>query len=193
VSNPTIRLSRPLDGQTYLSTDTADYSCSDAGSGIAANGCVGAVDNGAPLPPTIGVATFTVTATDNVGRSVSVSVTYTVWPWSGFFTPVDNPPTVNVASAGSGVPVKFSLGGNRGLTFLSPGYPASQKVACDSGAPQDAIEQTVSAGSSSLSFDPTTNQYTYVWKTDKSWAGTCRDLTLLFPSGSVKTAHFKFK
>jgi CSLREA domain-containing protein len=193
VSNPTIRLSRPLDGQTYLSTDTADYSCSDAGSGIAANGCVGAVANGAPLPPTNGVATFTVTATDNVGRSVSVSVTYTVWPWSGFFTPVDNPPTVNVASAGSGVPVKFSLGGNRGLTFLSPGYPASQKVACDSGAPQDAIEQTVSAGSSSLSFDPTTNQYTYVWKTDKSWAGTCRDLTLLFPSGSVKTAHFKFK
>jgi hypothetical protein len=193
VGKPTIRLSRPLDGQTYLSTDTADYSCFDAGSGIAANGCVGTVANGAPLPPTNGVATFTVTATDNVGRSVSVSVSYTVWPWTGFFSPIDNPPTINVVKAGSAVPVAFSLGGNRGLTFLTPGYPASQQVACDTGAPQDDVEQTLTAGSSALQFDATTNRYTYVWKTEKSWSGTCRTLTLLFPSGSVKTARFRFK
>src|SRR5262249_25498318 len=177
INPPTIRLSRPLDGQTYLSVDTADYACFDAGSGIAANGCVGTVANGAPLPATNGAVTFTVTATDNVGRTASVSVTYTTWLWGGFFPPVDNPPIVNVASAGSAVPVKFSLGGNRGLSFLAPGYPASQKVACDNGAPQDPIEQTVTAGGSSLTFDSSTNEYTYTWKTDKSWAGTCRDLT----------------
>lgn len=55
------------------------------------------------------------------------------------------------------------------------------------------LRERVPAGSSSLQFDAGSNQYTYVWKTDKSWAGTCRDLTLLFPSGSVKTAQFKFK
>jgi hypothetical protein len=84
VSVPTIRLTRPVDGATYLSGETADFSCSDAGSGIAANGCVGTFANGATLPPTSGVQTFTVTARDNVGRTATVSVTYTVWQFSGF-------------------------------------------------------------------------------------------------------------
>ena len=41
------------------------------------------------------------------------------WPFTGFFSPVDNLPTVNVAKAGSTIPVKFSLGGNRGLGILA--------------------------------------------------------------------------
>jgi hypothetical protein len=55
------------------------------------------------------------------------------------------------------------------------------------------IETTVTAGSSSLQFDAGTGKYTYVWKTDSAWAGTCRDLILLLPSGSLRTAFFKFK
>jgi len=39
----------------------------------------------------------------------------------------------------------------------------------------DVVDQTVTAGSSSLSYDPTTDQYVYVWKMDKSWTG-CRQL-----------------
>jgi hypothetical protein len=38
------------------------------------------------------------------------------YTFTGFFSPVDNPPTVNVAKAGSAIPVKFSLGGNRAWT-----------------------------------------------------------------------------
>jgi hypothetical protein len=37
----------------------------------------------------------------------------------------------------------------------------------------DAVEQTVTAGASSLSYDAASGHYTYVWKTDKSWAGKC--------------------
>jgi hypothetical protein len=119
----------------------------------------------------------------------------TVAPYSfaGFRSPVDGPPTRNLANAGSAIPVKFSLGGDRGLAIFTSGSPASQKVACDGGAPLDIIEETVSAGSSSLKFDPGSDQYTYVWKTDRSWAGTCRSLILHFGNGIEQSATFQFK
>jgi hypothetical protein len=31
-----------------------------------------------------------------------------------------------------------------------------------------------------------------LWKTDKKWAGTCRDLVLKLDDGSVHTARFEF-
>jgi hypothetical protein len=51
----------------------------------------------------------------------------------------------------------------------------------------------VIAGRSSLSFDPATGQYSYIWKTDKGWAGTCRQLILTLDDGSAHKAYFKFK
>ena len=194
-SPPTIRIDQPTNGLVILSGDIfpAAYSCSDGGSGIAAGGCRGTVAVGAPIDATAGTKTFTVTATDNVGRTSTASVTYTVWQFTGFLNPVNNPPTLNVANPGSAIPVKFQLGGNRGLNFLASGYPASQKVSCNADAPLDLIEQTVTAGASSLQYDAGANMYTYVWKTDKSWSGTCRDFTLKLPSGSSRVARFKFK
>ena len=94
--------------------------------------------------------------------------------FSGFFAPVDNPPVFNAVKAGQGVPVTFGLGGDQGLGIFEPGYPVSQPIACDTAAPENAIEETVTAGSSSLTYDPSTEQYTYVWKTAKTWASTCR-------------------
>jgi hypothetical protein len=38
--------------------------------------------------------------------------------FSGFFQPVDNLPTLNIAKAGSAIPVKFSLGGDQGSEHL---------------------------------------------------------------------------
>ena len=38
------------------------------------------------------------------------------------------------------------------------------------------IEQTATAGASGLQYDAASNQYTYVWKTEKAWAGRCRQL-----------------
>jgi Domain of unknown function (DUF4082) len=38
--------------------------------------------------------------------------------FSGFFQPVNNMPTLNVAKAGSAIPVKFSLGGDQGLDIF---------------------------------------------------------------------------
>ena len=56
-----------------------------------------------------------------------------------------------------------------------------------------AIEETVTAGASSLAFSPGSGQYTYVWKTDKAWAGQCRTLVLGFGDGTQQSALFQFK
>ena len=36
-------------------------------------------------------------------------------------------------------------------------------------------------------------QYNYVWKTDKAWAGSCRQLQLKFADGSTQVANFVFR
>jgi hypothetical protein len=122
----------------------------------------------------------------------ATACTLATFNFSGFLQPVDNLPALNQVKAGQAVPVKFSLGGNQGLNILASGSPSSQAIACDSSASLDAIEQTVTAGSSSLSYDATTNTYTYVWKTDKSWANTCRQLKVTLTDGTVHVANFKF-
>lgn len=94
--------------------------------------------------------------------------------------------------AGSAVPLKFSLGGNRGLTIFAAGSPSSQPVTCDTSVPYDGVEQTVTAGGSSLSYHPASDTYAYVWKTQKAWTG-CRKLTLTFADGSVQEAVFEFR
>jgi hypothetical protein len=114
-------------------------------------------------------------------------------PFSGFFSPVDNLPTLNKVKAGSAVPVKFSLGGNRGLAIFSSGYPRSAVTTCDSAAPVDGIEETASPGAAELTYDALTDRYTYVWKTDKAWAGTCRQLVVQFTDGTFHRANFDFR
>jgi hypothetical protein len=145
-------------------------------------------------PHTFGVGTTTVncSATDAHGNTANGSFTVTVnYAWTGFFRPVDNPDTVNSVKAGSAVPVKFSLAGNQGLNIFAANFPVSQRITCDTSDPVDAIEETVTAGGSTLSYDSSLDQYNYVWKTDKSWAGTCRQLTVKTADGTPHVAIFK--
>jgi probable HAF family extracellular repeat protein len=112
-------------------------------------------------------------------------------PFNGFFQPVDNA-AINAAKAGSAIPVKFSIGGDQGLDIFTTGYPISRLVQCTTGEPIDTIEETVNAGASSLTYDATSGRYTYVWKTDKSWANSCRVLHVKLSDGEVYTARFTF-
>ena len=142
--------------------------------------------------------TTTLDTTNNIicGSATSLSpfaVFQELFQFGGLFPPVDNPPTVNVLKAGSGVPVKFSLNGNQGLNIFETGFPKSQAITCDSTSPLDVLEETVSAGSEGLIYDSGAGQYIYVWKTDKSWAGSCRQLVLNLIDGTSHIAKFKFK
>ncbi len=151
--------------------------------------------------PGSGGATFSVTETSHTWTSThsdAFDVFYQgttqtpAFNFTGFFPPVYNPPAINTVKAGSAIPVKFSLGGNQGLNIFAPGSPSSGQIACATGAPLDAIQTTVTAGGSSLSYDPTTGQYVYVWKTDNAWAGTCRQLDVQLSDGSHHVADFEF-
>jgi hypothetical protein len=146
-----------------------------------------------PLGATIVVFRFRDVA-GNIGTASS-SVTVggappIVFTFTGFFSPVNNLPTLNSVKAGSAVPVKFSLSGNQGLNIMAAGYPTSAVTTCSSTAPVDAVEETVTAGSSSLTYDPSTDQYIYVWKTDKAWTG-CRQLVIKLTDGTYHRANFK--
>jgi hypothetical protein len=77
------------------------------------------------------------------------------------------------------------------LDIFAPGYPKSQVIACDSNVLVDGIEETSTAGGSSLTYDPTTGQYVYVWKTEKAWTG-CRQLVVQLSCGTIRRANFTF-
>jgi hypothetical protein len=142
----------------------------------------------------VGSTTVTCTATDRAGNTGTASFTVNVfYGFSGFFQPVDALPAINSVKAGSAVPVKFSLSGNQGLDIFARNSPSSVAGSC-AGASESAIEETVTAGNSSLQYDATTGQYIYVWKTDKSWVGQCRTLQVRLKDGTAaKVAVFKFK
>jgi hypothetical protein len=191
---PSITITAPT-GASYIlgQAVTASYSCADSDSGVAS--CVGSVPDGSPIDTaSVGTKTFRVDAADVAGNTASATVTYQViYSWAGFFQPVDNPPVLNQVTAGRSIPVKFSLGGNQGLSIFAAGYPASRQIMCEGADPIDDIEQPGNAGASGLSYDAASGQYTYTWKTEKVWAGTCRQLTLRLADGTDHTANFKFK
>ena len=118
------------------------------------------------------------------------AVTYA---FSGFFPPVDMGANVlNKASAGRTIPVKFRLGGNQGLGVLAAGSPTSGTIACDADAVVDAVEELSAATTSSLTYDAVADQYHYNWKTEKSFAGSCRHLVVKLADGTSHRANFAF-
>jgi hypothetical protein len=68
----------------------------------------------------------------------------------------------------------------------------SRSSRCDGSATTDPVEQTVSASARGLKYDASTQTYRYVWKTDKAWAGTCRELTVRLHDGTDHVMNFKF-
>jgi Tol biopolymer transport system component len=116
----------------------------------------------------------------------------TGYVFGGFVAPVANPPAVNLAKAGAVVKVKFTLGGDKGLAVLAAGSPASRQVDCTTGASLGVATPTSSTGGG-LSYDATSGQYLYGWKTDKAWSGTCRAFDLALNDGSHHIAQFKFR
>jgi hypothetical protein len=188
--DPFVSLVCPSTPVLLGSTASASWTAADSESGLAT-----------PVSGSVSLDTSSVgtksasapTAEDNVGHSAGATCAYAVvFDFRGFFRPVDNPPTLNVVKAGSGIPVKFSLSGDQGPDVVADGSPVSHGVDCNTSAPLDTVEQTVTAGGSSLSYDALADQYVYVWKSDKAWAGTCRRLDVTLSDGTRHVAHFKF-
>jgi hypothetical protein len=115
-------------------------------------------------------------------------------PGGGFVGGVANPPALNTTKAGAIQPMVFSLGGNQGLDILASNSPASQAINCASvTALQFAITTPTEApGNAGLSYDAAQDRYTYPWRTQKGWAGTCRQFILTLGDGTQLRANFRF-
>jgi hypothetical protein len=106
---------------------------------------------------------------------------------SSFLAPVENPPALNIATAGSAVPIRFSLLGSRGRDAIEPGYPQTEPTDCATGSPSGPPEET--DGTLRVAGD----EYVYVWKTKMSWRRSCRALMVALNDGTVHLANFAFR
>jgi hypothetical protein len=130
---------------------------------------------------------FTPADANYTGASKSVIITVELG-FKGFHPPVKNQPTMNVVTAGSSIPIRFSLGEYSARDVLS-GAPTSVAVQCGSG-PESTMPTSRSFLPSGLSAQG--YSYTYTWRTDPKWAGTCRMFTMTLSDGSIHEAMFRF-
>ncbi len=108
----------------------------------------------------------------------------------GFYLPVHNLPAVNRVTAGLSIPVKFAVEGSSGQQVLRSGSPTSVPASCSMAGPESTVEETGTAEASHLRVVGTS--YTYVWKTNATWAGTCRKLLVTLVDGTTHGALFRF-
>jgi hypothetical protein len=129
-------------------------------------------------------------------KNVIASVTITVvqpagrLKFNGFFKPLFNLPLVNAVAAGRAVPVKFSVEGAIDSRVLKSGSPTSVQVQCNPASTSKVVSDTGDEVNSVL-FNSGTS-YTYIWKTNPLWGGSCRKLIVTLVDGSQHSAVFRF-
>jgi hypothetical protein len=180
-TEPTITIAEPASGARYVLNESAaaEYRCDDEG-GSGLGSCVGTVPDGTVIDTsTVGPHTFTVAATDGADNGASVSRRYNVdYAFTGFSSPLDAPPTVNVANAGRTVPVKWRIVDADGVGVSDPSSfvsVTSSPIGCDGGADTDAVETYADGPGLQYLGD---GYWQFNWKTPKAFAGQCRVMTL---------------
>ena len=124
--------------------------------------------------------------------SIDVSLAVSALHFRGFFKPVKNPPLFNRVRAGQAVPLRFTVDGYRGTTVLKAGSPTSSPISCQAVRSENIVDEAEPASRSGLRQDGAKFKFKYIWKTDPSWAGTCRKLVLTLVDGSSYEALFRF-
>jgi predicted extracellular nuclease len=132
--------------------------------------------------------TVRVQVTDGFGHTAVDGATVSVlYNFDGFFNPLRNLPTTNSVKAGQAVPVRFSLNGNHGLAIFAAGSPRIEFVSCTT-----LVTIAVQSTTGELSYHASSDQYKYVWRTEKAWAGKCGFLRITFNDGTTRSALVKF-
>jgi hypothetical protein len=168
---------------------TAIPIATDDNSGVASASCD-------PLDTSsVGAKTVTCTATDRAGNTASALVAYNViYNFSGFTSPVDNPPTLNTANSGQAIPLKWRITDANGVPVTNLANVTVKVVgfACSLGTTPDLPQESAS-GNSGLQNQGNGN-YQFNWKTPKTYANSCKTMKLDLGEGpgQERTALFRF-
>jgi hypothetical protein len=192
---PVVSLVSPENGANYgfYQDVVADFSCTD----VSLLSCIGTVADGEMVnTKTAGARTFKVTGKDLVSFTASVTNTFTVaslFNFAGFLAPSNEPPTLNLVTRGSLVPIRWQLPDGNGGFVTNPASFTSATVGsltCGS-APVVAFNDTA-GGPAGIAYDSATNTFTYNWQTSTSWTG-CRKLTIKLRDNTLHELRFKFQ
>lgn len=144
---------------------------------------------------TVGIHSYTATATDKAGNTASATHTYSVLAWQlkGFYSPVDMSGVWNTVKGGSTVPLKFEVFAAGEQTSTAAVASFTQKsVTCPSASAVIDEVELVTTGGTSLRYDATAGQYIQNWATPKK-PGTCYVVTMTTLDGSKSSANFTLK
>jgi virginiamycin B lyase len=182
---PTIRIDAPSDGSVFTSGagPVADFRCADdGGSGVAT--CTGTVDDGARVDTAAGAHRFEVTATDVAGNTASAATSYLA------FSSIDGSIPTGTQRAGLWATLELGLGGpasRDASALVESGFPVSRQVDC--------TDPSVTIGAAApADVRLATRQDLLVtrWRTERSWAGTCRTITLRFAAAGWRGSDATF-
>jgi hypothetical protein len=87
------------------------------------------------------------------------------------------------------VPIRFSLNGYQGARPEAAGYP--QSVRCDGRGTAEVVARAATR-KPVFRYARRSGRYWMLWKTERKWAGSCREFVLKLDDGSVHTARFEF-
>src|SRR5687768_5604174 len=141
------------------------------------------------------MTTVNVKATDQAGNMSFSSFTVTVtqqyqFSWFYYSGLLLNEQVLNQVTAGSNVPVRFSLNGYKGDPYSQP--PTSQQISCSTFAPIGAAT-AINRFAPDPFYSPMFDFYQTTWQTQTSWKFTCRQLNLYLTDGTTHSLKFYFK
>jgi hypothetical protein len=184
---------------------TITISGNDGGAGVQQSSRTATAD-----VSSVGSKTASFNVSDNLGNQAqpTLTCTYSVqYKFTGFTSPVDNPPTLNAANAGQTIPIKWRITDANGVGITSAASFLDISVAPLSGTgctgTSDAIE-TYTDSPSGLQNQGNGN-WQFNLKTPKTYATKCKTVSVLLDDGfepntasvtapfDQRWAKFKFK
>jgi hypothetical protein len=105
--------------------------------------------------------------------------------FGGFQSPTKAPPEVNTARAGSSTTTRFVLTESGGEPDIAAAF-ATQQVDCTTLAPSGPI------AAESGDLDNSRTRFRFEWRSERAWAGTCRQLIVRVQDVSDPVAYYRF-
>jgi hypothetical protein len=126
---------------------------------------------------------------ESLGLPPTFRVLPPLYDFGGFMAPLGD--DLAHRKPGSGMAVKFRLGGAAGTAIFDPGFPQVQAIDCATRTP---VGEPVSLGATEWVFQSLTDGlYQYKWKSSPEWRNVCRRLILGFDDGSRHAADVHFR